>query len=125
MKRIILYISVAVMAFLIGFGSDLALKKYRELTSPKIEGINYANVFTVVSATPASHYGEFIEPGSLPAELKRIDEHYQRLCHLPTDYSGEWTTIKQITVFHRCNEAWAKDRKDAIKAELANYLVRY
>lgn len=127
MKRTIFYISVAVITFLIGFGFDWAITKYFEVTSPKIEAVNLDDrlVLTIVSAIPARHYGEGLPPASLPAELKRIDERYQKLCVLPTDWTGEWTTIRQITEFNFCNEQWAKERQDAIKAELANYMVRY
>lgn len=127
MRRIIFYISVAVITFLIGFGCDWAIGKYRRVNSLTLEAYNSNQhlVSTIVSAVPARKYGEMLPPGSLPAELKRIDEHYQKSCVLPTDWTGEWATIKQISEFNRCNEEWAKERQHAIKAELANYLVRY
>jgi hypothetical protein len=66
-----------------------------------------------------------LPPGSLQAELQRIDEVYRKRCQLPRDWCGEWPTIRQIDRFSVCNDEWAKARREAIKAERDNYLVQY
>jgi hypothetical protein len=66
-----------------------------------------------------------LPPGSLPAELQRIDEVYQKRCKMPTDWYGELPTIIQLAEFSRCNDEWAKARREAIKAEKSNYRVQY
>ena len=128
MKRLIVNVSIALVAFLTGVACEHAFNKYLEVTSP--------GFFTHFPRQPAlislarplpseERFGIELPPGSLPAELQRIDDMYRRRCQLPTDWRGEWPTIKQLAQFRTCNDKWATARRKAISAELDNYKVQY
>ena len=119
MKRIMFNFGVAFAAFCIGVGCELALNRYLDAVFAQPEVIDLA--------TPILHHSCMARPlaGSLPFELQRLDEKYRRQCQLPTDWNGEWPTIRQLSRFRVCNDEWATARRNAIDAELNNYYVRY
>lgn len=128
MRRIIVRLSAFVMSFLIGFGCSVAVKNYIKNSfadAIAANGHHTELVVTIAAPFPVERYETHLPPGSLPAELKRIDEHYQKLCALPTDWAGEWSTMKQLVAFRSCNEEWANARRHAISAEITNYLIQY
>jgi hypothetical protein len=127
MKRILFYLSVALVAFSVGLAGVLAFEKYLELTPPEVTACfpQKQELRDLAVPLPPEEGRRQLPPGSLPAELRRIDEVFKRRCRLPTDWYGEWPTIQQLEKFSVCNEEWAKARREAVKAERANYLIQY
>lgn len=127
MKRILLNLSVALVAFYLGLAGVLAFEKYLAFTPRKVIACFPQQHELIELAAPLSpdEGRRQLPPRSLPAELQRIDEVYKKRCQLPTDWYGDWSTIKQLDEFSRCNDEWAKARREAIKEEKRNYLVQY
>ena len=128
MKRIAFNFGAALTAFALGVGCELALNTYLDAPSSKIPPSlpAHSQVIDLGRAVPKEQADvTHLPPGSLPVELERIDEIYRKRCQLPTDWSGDWPTIKQLTAFRNCNEQWTMARREAIDAELLNYMVRY
>lgn len=119
MKRVIVNVTIGVMAFWLGIICHKGLIKYLEVTSPTLSELNLA------MPLPVKNFQRHLPPASLPKELQRIDEAYQKRCQLPSDWNGEWPTIIQLVKLRQCNDEWATARNDAINEELRNYLVQY
>lgn len=119
MKRWIINVSVAVVAFCVGVSSELAFAKYLELTSPRPETIQ------VPTPSPADGTEAQLARVNLPAELQRIDETYRKRCQLPAKPLDGWPLIKQLHAFRLCNDEWATARRQAITTELDSNLVQY
>ena len=127
MKRMMFRFSVAVIAFCVGVGCELVSKRYYEATSVVVSDrfSNQPKHFTRTKSFLLDMSDTQIPAGSLPRVLERIDEKYKRQCQLPTDWDGDWPTIKQLAEFRACNDRWAIARRKAINSEMVNYLVQY
>ena len=126
MKRMIFNLSVAFLTFCIGLTADVALRKYVEVSLQDIDAYNeQPSLIGLSIPLPLERYASQLPASSLPAELQRIDRKYQRRCQLPTDWTGQWPTILQLDGFSKCNEDWARARRNAIKSEFQKYMVRY
>lgn len=92
MKRIVFRLSVALIAFCVGVGCELASKTYYEATSVVVfdslsnQPKRLARTDLIPLEIPDTH----MPAGSLPGVLQRIDEKYKRQCQLPTDWDGDW-----------------------------------
>ena len=127
MKRLMFNLTIMLAAFSVGVACQLAFNRYREVTSHE--------VFDSIPTGPQLHtqsdllalksYKRKLPPGTLAAELQRIDEMYRRQCQLPTDWNGDWPTIKQLDRFSVCNDKWAIARRKAIKVEFDKHKVHY
>jgi len=117
MRRNIFNLSVALMTFCAGLGAEKAFERYLEVALP--QPINLA------VPLEKKEQATQLPPGSLPAELQRIDEKYRQRCQLPTDWNGELPTIIQLERFGVCNDEWAKVRREAIRNEMTKYFVQY
>jgi hypothetical protein len=126
MKRIMLRLSVALIAFWVGVGCELASKRFFEPTC-LVDSDPFPNqrLLIRISSGPLEQSETQLPPGSLPIVLQKIDDKYKRQCQLPTNWDGEWPTVKQLAEFRRCNDKWANARRKAIDSEIANYLVQY
>ena len=116
-------LSVALIAFCVGVGCESVSNKYDEVhpvwlsTGPKIVARTHV--------IPLAAAGGQLRAGSLPHVLQRIDEKYKRQCQLPSDWYGEWQTVRQLAEFRACNERWVTARREAINSEMVKYLVHY
>ena len=127
MKRMLLHLSVALMAFYISLAGMLAFEKYLAFTPPEVIACfprKHEPIDPAAPLPPGEGRGQ-LPPGSLPAELQRVDEVYRKRCQTPTDWYGDWPTVKRLAEFSRCNDEWAEARREAIKAEKRNYLIQY
>ena len=127
MKRTMFRLSVAVIAFCVGVGCELVSKRYYEATSIVVSD-HFPHQPKHLARTklfPLEVSDTQIPAGSLPRVLERIDEKYKRQCQLPTNWDGDWPTIKQLAEFRACSDRWATARRKAIKSEMVNYLVQY
>jgi len=117
----------ALIAFAVGVGSERVFDKYLETTSPRVLDSfpNQPELNRLTSPLPLERWGTQLPPRSLPNKLQRIDEKYRRQCQLPTDWNGQWPTVKQLAEFRFCNDEWATARRKAINEELDNYRVQY
>ena len=128
MKRIAVNFGATIMAFAFGVGCELAFNRYLDANSPKVPPSMPAHTQIIDLATPLpEEQGNMTPPppGSLGVELERIDRIYRKRCQLPTDWYGDWLTVKQLATFRTCNERWAIARHEAINEELRNYLIQY
>jgi hypothetical protein len=126
MKRIMFRLSVALIAFCVGVGSELVFRKFFEPPSLLVsDPFPNQRLVMRISSGPSEVSETQLRAGSLPRELQRIDEKYNKQCQLPTNWDGDWPKLKQLVEFRACNEKWAAARRKAIKSEIANYLVRY
>ena len=127
MKSLTINAMIALLAFCVGVACELTFNKYLETTSPSVSDYfhNQPELIDLAKPLPSEKPGMQLPPGSLPAVLQRIDETYRKRCQLPTDWNGDWPTIKQLARLSDCNDEWARARRNAIKAELENYLVHY
>lgn len=124
MKRIILGLCVALVTFGVGVGCELAFEKYLAATSPADCSSTQPGVLVLTYSVPLDK-SVTDRPGSLAAVLQRIDDRYRMKCQLPTDWNGDWPTVKQLDRFRLCNDEWANARREAIDYELRGYMVCY
>jgi len=127
MRRILVNVFIASITFFIGLGVERAFEKYLDPNVPEVIlcPANRTELIDLAVNLPPAEDSEHLKPGSLPAELVRIDQIYLKRCHLPTDWNGEWPTIVQLDKFSVCNDQWAQARRKAIMLEMENYLVQY
>src|SRR5215813_13368104 len=117
MKRNLFHLGIALLTFCFGLGTQEAFEKPLELSSPNLIDLKVPDQ----SLEPKPQ----LRPGSLPAELQSIDQKYGQRCQLPTDWKGQHPTVIQLETFRVCNDEWARSRREAITAEMRNYLVQY
>jgi hypothetical protein len=124
-KRTMIHLSVAVIAFLTGVACERAFSTYVE--SPRAVDYFHRQPELIGLATPLSSetFETHLPATGLPVELQRIDETYRKRCRMPTDWGGDWPTVLQLETFKTCNDGWAAARREAISEELAKYMVRY
>ena len=75
MKRSFLNLSVALMAFYIGLAGVLAFEQYLAFTPPKVIACfpQKQELIELAAPLPPDESRRQLLPGSLPAELQRID----------------------------------------------------
>jgi hypothetical protein len=126
MKRVAFNFGVAVMAFAVGVGCELAFTRYLDATSSVPPVLPHSQLIDLAGPLPQEQVDVTAPPpGSLGIELERIDQIYRKRCQLPTDWYGDWPTVKQLATFRVCNDQWANARREAINTELSNYMVQY
>lgn len=125
MKRIMFRLGVALIAFCVGVGCELVFKRYSEPKSIMVfySRTNQPKRLVRTDSILLERSKTQIPAGSLPKVLQLIDEKYKKQCQLPTNWDGDWPTVKQLAEFRACNDKWAAARREAIKAEMVNYLV--
>ena len=127
MRRIVFNVSIAFMTFLLGTGLALTLARYHYSRPSEASacGPKRTELIALAVPLPPLQTQSEAKPGSLPAELLRIDRIYFKRCQLPTDWSGHLPTVVQLDQFSVCNDEWAQARRKAIVSERENYLIQY
>ena len=85
MRRMMFRFSVALIAFCVGVGCELASKRYFEATSVVVSDPlpNQSKHLSGAKSLPLEISDMQVPAGSLPRVLEQIDEKYKRQCQLP------------------------------------------